>query len=74
MNDKKRLKLDVASVIIATGKVLTNDPGARDFAIGLLALLDLASLKGFTREDVSEQIDRIGGNSNGEQNSKQDVS
>jgi hypothetical protein len=74
MNDKKRLKLGVASVLIAMGKALTDDAGARDFAIGILALLDLASLKGFTREDVSEQIDRIGGNSNGEQNSKQDVS
>ena len=38
MNDKKRLKLGVASVLIATGKVLTNDAGARDFVIGILAL------------------------------------
>lgn len=74
MNDKKRLKLGVASVLITMGKALTDDVGARDFAISILALLDLASLKGFTREDVSEQIDRIGGNSNVEQNSKQDVS
>lgn len=74
MNGEKGLKAGVASVLIAMGKALTDDAGARDFAIGTLALLGLASLKGFTREEVAEWIDRIGENSNGERNSKQDVS
>ena len=74
MNDEKRLKFGVASVLISIGKALTDDAGARDFAIGMLALTDLAELKGFTREDIFKQIDKIGGNSNGEQNSKQDMS